>query len=164
MNPLDGRIFGERNRCFGCGPDHPHGFRLHFHVEGDEVVTEFTPGEGHEGVPTLMHGGLATTVADEIGAWALIALRDRFGFTGTMTSRFPRPIRIGQPVQGRGRIVKENARAVYVEVRLLQGGVECFTSSMTFMLLDAESAERMVGTPMPDTLRRFFRARTSTSG
>ena len=160
MEHIDGRIFGERNRCFGCGPNHPSGFHLRFRVDGDEVVTEFTPGETHEGVPTLMHGGLLSTIADEVGAWALIALRDRFGFTGSMKSRFPRPVRIGQPVEGRARITKENSRAAYVEVRLLQAGQECFTSTLTFILLDADSAEQMVGMSMPETMRRFFRARS----
>lgn len=158
METIDGTLFGERNRCFGCGPDHPHGFRLAFRVEGEEVVTNFVPGEGHESAPTVMHGGLVTTVADELAGWALIALRDKFGFTGKMKSRFPRPTRIGRPVEGRARIVRESARLVDVEVRMIQDGVDCFTSEMTFVILDQAGAEKMLGGPVPESWQRFFRS------
>src|SRR4029079_19140855 len=101
MNRYDGTLFGERNRCFGCGPNHPFGFRLDFRVEGDEVVTDFVPTEAHESAPTVMHGGLVTTLADELAGWVVIALRDKFGFTGKMKSRFAWPVRTGQNVHGR---------------------------------------------------------------
>jgi len=158
---LGGELFGAANRCFACGPRHPFGFHLRFRVEGEEVVTEFVPQETHEGVPTMMHGGLVTTVADEIGGWVLIALREKFGFTGTMKSRFPRPVRIGRPVQGRGRILRDGSRAVHVEVRLLQDGAECFSSVMTFIILDEHGAEKMVGGPLPESWRKFFRPRST---
>src|SRR6478672_3902484 len=147
---LDGRLFGEDQRCFACGPKHPFGFHLEFRVEGDEVVCDFMPRDDHQGAPTIMHGGLVTTLADEVGGWALIALREKFGFTGTMTSRFPRPVRIGQMVNARARIVKESTRMMHVEVRLLQAGEECFTSTMTFVIVDQKGAEKMLGGALPE--------------
>jgi len=160
---LDGEIFGTTNRCFACGPRHPFGFHLEFRVEGEEVVTDFTPLEAHEGVPTVMHGGLVTTLADEIGGWALIALREKFGFTGTMKSRFSLPVRIGRTVHGRGRITRENARIVHVAVRLLQDGVECFSSEMMFVILDEQGAEKMMGGPLPESWKKFLRTRSPST-
>jgi acyl-coenzyme A thioesterase PaaI-like protein len=115
------------------------------------------PTENHQGAPTIMHGGLVTTLADEVGGWTLIALREKFGFTGTMSSRFPRPVRIGQLVEARGRIVRDGTRMVHVEVRLLQGGEECFTSAMTFVIVDQKGAEKMLGGALPESWKKFFR-------
>ena len=154
---LDGSLFGPNNHCFGCGPHHPNGFRLRFHVEHDEVVTQFTPLKSHEGAPNVMHGGLVTTVADEVGAWALIALRWKFGFTGTMTSRFPRAVRVGTLVQGRAKITKESTRVMHVDVRMLQEGHTCFSSTMSFIVLDQKGAEKMLGGELPESWKRFFR-------
>ena len=154
---LDGSLFGPNNRCFACSPDHPTGLRLAFHVEGDEVVTRFVPGSVHEGAPAVMHGGLVTTVADEVGCWALIALRGKFGFTGTMSSRFPRAVRVGREVEGRARITQESTRLMHVDVRLRQDGAECFTSTMSFVVLDQSGAEKMLGGPLPEAWKRFFR-------
>jgi acyl-coenzyme A thioesterase PaaI-like protein len=154
---LDGTLFGPSNHCFGCGPNHPTGFRLRFQLEHDEVVTQFTPLPSHEGAPNVMHGGLVTTVADEVGAWALIALRGKFGFTGTMASRFPRAVRVGTLVQGRARITKESTRIVHVDVRMIQEGQTCFSSSMSFIVLDQRGAEKMLGGELPEAWKRFFR-------
>jgi len=154
---LDGTIFGPRNNCFACGPNHPEGFRLTFAVDGDEVVTRFVPRASHAGAPTIMHGGLVTTVADEVGCWALIALRGKFGFTGTMTSRFARPVRVERETVGRARITKESTRMVHVDVRVLQEDAVCFSSVMSFVIPNREGAESMLGKPLPEEWHRFFR-------
>jgi acyl-coenzyme A thioesterase PaaI-like protein len=154
---LDGSLFGPQNRCFACSPDHPTGFHLRFHVEGDEVVTRFTPRQEHEGAPGVMHGGLVTTIGDEVGCWALIALRGKFGFTGTMSSRFPRPVRVGREIEGRAKITKESTRIVHVHVRMLEGADVCFSSTMSFIVLDQAGAEKMLGGALPEAWRKFFR-------
>ncbi|WP_394824877.1 PaaI family thioesterase [Pendulispora albinea] len=154
---LDGSLFGPDNGCFACSPDHPTGLRLKFRVDGDEVVTRFKPERAHEGAPGVMHGGLVTTVADEVGAWALIALLEKLGFTGTMSSRFPRAVRVGREVEGRARITKRSTRIVEVDVRMLQDDVECFSSAMSFIVLNQAGAEKMLGNTLPDGWKKFFR-------
>ena len=57
--PLDGRIFGEDQACFGCGPKHPIGFQLVFDRHEGIVTTRVTPGKNYQGAPGLFHGGLA---------------------------------------------------------------------------------------------------------
>lgn len=153
---MNGDLFGSAHRCFGCGPRHPHGLRLDFRVEGDEVVTEFIPTREHESVPNVMHGGLVTTLADELGGWVLIALCDKFGFTGSMTSRFVRPVRIGKPLIGRGRVVRDTKRLVQVHVELSQEEL-CFKADITFVLLDEAGAKAMLDGPVPVEWQRFFR-------
>lgn len=155
--PLDPHTFGPGQPCFGCAPDHPTGFRLRFEREGDEVVTRFTPGEQHQGPPGMMHGGLVTTLADEIAAWTIVGLRGRLGFTAALEARLLRPARVGVPIEGRGRIASETPRIVKVSVRLLQGGGEIFRGELTFAVLDEAGAERLLGGPLPDAWKRFCR-------
>jgi acyl-coenzyme A thioesterase PaaI-like protein len=130
---------------------------MKFQVEGDDVVTRFTPERTHAGAPGVMHGGLVTTIADEVGCWALIALRGKFGFTGTMSSRFPRPVRVGRETVGRATITKESSRLMHVGVRLSQDGDDCFSSTMSFVILDQAGAAKMLGGTLPEEWRRFFR-------
>ena len=154
---LDGSIFGEGQPCFGCSPDHPFGFHLRFERDGDDVVTRFTPTERHQGPPGIMHGGLVATLADEIGAWAIIAVLEKFGFTAEMTCKLHEPVRIGVEVIGRGRIAKPGSRVVGVEVELVQNDVRVYSGTLRFVLLDAKGAERMIGGPLPEAWRRFSR-------
>ena len=154
---VDGGIFGPGQPCFGCSPEHPAGFRLRFAREGDDVVTHFTPTERYQGPPSIMHGGLVATLADEIGAWALILLLEKFGFTAEMQCKLRRPIRVGVEVVGRGRIARPGARVVGVEVELLQDGVRAFEGDLRFVLLDRRGAERLLGGPLPPAWERFAR-------
>ncbi|WP_394825217.1 PaaI family thioesterase [Pendulispora albinea] len=156
--PLDPFTFGESQPCFGCAPDHPTGFRLRFSRIGDEeVTTTFLPGEGHQGPPGIMHGGLVTTLADEIAAWAVIGLLGKFGFTATMEAKFHRPIRIGTSIDGRARIVKQGTRVITVEVSLVQENIQSYTGKFTFAVLDRAGTERLLQRPLPEAWARFGR-------
>jgi acyl-coenzyme A thioesterase PaaI-like protein len=155
--PLDPHLFGEEQPCFGCGPAHPIGFHLRFERAGGAVVTRFVPGESYQGPPGIMHGGLVATLADEIAAWAIVALLGKFGFTAKFDGKLHAPVRIGVEVVGRGRIEREVRRIVTVAVDLSQRDVRVFGGTFTFVLLDAQGAERLLEGPLPEAWRRFAR-------
>lgn len=157
LSPLDGRLFGPGQPCFGCGPDHPHGFRLAFERVGDEVQTVFTPTLDHQGPPGIMHGGLVATLADEVAAWAVIALAEKFGFTASFSGRLAKPVRTGRPVTARAWIAKPGARLVDVKVRIVQDDEDAFTGDFRFVLLDRAGAERILGGPIPTAWEPFCR-------
>jgi len=155
--PLDCELFGKEQPCFGCGPSHPIGFHLRFARRGEQVVTRFTPGEQYQGPPGLMHGGLVTTLADEIAAWAIISSKGRFGFTVDIKARLCKPVRIGVEVEGTGRIVKDNPRVVRTMVELHQDGALCYHGEFTFALLGESAAEQLLDRPLPEQWKRFAR-------
>lgn len=157
MPELDPHIFGEGQPCFGCSPDHPIGFHLRFRVENAEVVTDFTPGENYQGPPGIMHGGLVSTLADEIAAWAIIGVLGKFGFTAQMSGKFMRPVRIGIPLEGRAKITRETARIVQVDVKIRQADQDCYAGDFTFVLLDRNAAEKMLGRSLPEAWAKFAR-------
>jgi acyl-coenzyme A thioesterase PaaI-like protein len=155
--PLDPLLFGANQPCFGCGPSHPIGFRLRFERQGDAVVTRFVPGEAYQGPPGLMHGGLVVALADEIAAWAIVALLGKFGFTAQFEGKLRAPVRIGREVFGQGRVEREARRIVRTSVELSQGDATVFTGAFTFALLDEKGAEQMLGRPLPEEWRKFAR-------
>lgn len=155
--PLDPELFGSESPCFGCSPHHPIGFKLRFERVGDRVQTTFVPDARLQGPPGVMHGGLVTTLGDEIAAWTVIGLKERFGFTAALSAKLHRPVRIGVPVMGAGRIVTDKTRLLTIEVTLEQSGERAFTGEFTFVLLDAAGAERLLGGPLPEAWARFAR-------
>ena len=155
--PLDPHLFGPGQPCFGCSPDHPIGFHLRFFRDGEDIVTRFVPEARYQGPPGVMHGGLVTTLADEIAAWTVIGLRRRFGFTAAIEARLKKPVRIDEEVVGRGRITSDTARVVKIHVELTQASVSCFTGDFTFALLERAAAERLLGKPLPESWEPFAR-------
>lgn len=157
MSELDGRLFGPEQPCFGCGPAHPAGFRLRFSEEGDDVVTRFVPGDGYQGPPGIMHGGLVATLADELGAWVLVMKLGKFGFTASMNLKLSRAVRTGVEVVGRARVAKNLRRVVDVSLELSQGDEAAVTGELRFVLLDKGGAERLLGRALPPEWERFSR-------
>ena len=150
MSTYDGSVFGEEQPCFGCAPRHPIGLKLRFTRETDAVTTTFTPGEHHQGPPGIFHGGLVSTLADELAAWTVFLLTGKFGFTTSISLRLPRAARIGTPVAGTGRLLSPARRMVDVGVVLSQGGQEVCEGSLRFALLDKAAAEKLLGRPLPE--------------
>lgn len=155
-HPLDGTLFGPGQPCFGCAPDHPIGFHLVFERDGDTIVTRFTPDARYQGPPGIMHGGLVTTLADEVAAWTLVGLKGRFGFTSSLEVRLHRPVRIGAEVVARGRIARDARRLMDVAVELVQGEV-ALTGTFKFAVPDRAGAEKILGGALPDAWARFSR-------
>ena len=104
-----------------------------------------------------MHGGLVSTLADELAAWAIIALLGKFGFTAQMTCKFAKPVRIGVELEGRSKISRETPRIVQVEAKITQAGEACFSGDFTFVLLDRAGAEKMLGRSLPEAWAKFAR-------
>ncbi len=59
------------------------------------VRTEFTPRPEHVGFRNTVHGGIISTVLDEIMVWACAVATKQFGYCVEMTVRFQRPLRPG---------------------------------------------------------------------
>jgi acyl-coenzyme A thioesterase PaaI-like protein len=104
-----------------------------------------------------MHGGLVSTVADESAAWAVIAATGKFGFTTSFSCRLLRPVRIGQELEVRAKVLSANRRIVKTTVLMRQAGVDCVTGEFVFVLLDKAAAETLMGGALPPEWERFCR-------
>ena len=105
--------------CFGCGADNPIGLRLQYRREGDAVVTEFTPGDKHEGWPDIVHGGIITTLLYEV--------MENFAYqNGTvammrsMHTSFRRPAKTGRRITATARLEVSSGREMSVTANLTQ--------------------------------------------
>jgi acyl-coenzyme A thioesterase PaaI-like protein len=97
--------------CFACGRANPMGLKLEFVFEGDEYVTYFTPAKQHQGWLGITHGGIVSTVLDEVMARAM-HLRQISALTAEMTVRFKRPAVVGTRIRFAGRIDSEEGRLI----------------------------------------------------
>lgn len=119
--------------CFVCGKSNPIGLKLEFAEEGDEYVTYFTPAKEHQGWLGIVHGGLVSTVLDEVMARYVYVLGHN-AVTGEMTIRLKRPAPIGQRLRFAGRIESVDRRVIHCSARATDESGQ----------LIAEAAGRMV--------------------
>jgi acyl-coenzyme A thioesterase PaaI-like protein len=99
--------------CLVCGLRNKSGLHAAFYemVNGD-VLARFTARDGHQGYPNRLHGGIATAILDETIGRAIMARYDNdiWGVTVEFTTRFLKPVPVGEEVRVVGRITKEGTR------------------------------------------------------
>lgn len=99
------------HNCFACGSLNVHGLQLELHAGDDQCWVELTLADRFEGWEGMAHGGIVCTILDEVMAWALVD-HDIWGVTARMSVEFKKPVPIGRPIRGEGRVTSARRRLV----------------------------------------------------
>jgi len=91
-------------RCFACGTANPIGLKMSFYYENDQVCSDIVLSENHAGWETTAHGGILSTLLDEVMGWAVITFRRALFVTRKMEVRYLRPVEVGVPLTVRGAV------------------------------------------------------------
>ena len=135
----------EDHWCFGCGHDNPIGLKLRFYEDGDRVWAPWTPCREHQGYEGIVHGGLITTVLDEVMGWA-IYVRKLWAVTGTVNVRFRKPVGVGIETRGVAWVERVSGRKVDVRGQLVQeDGVVLADATAIFIRVPEEQAAAWQG-------------------
>jgi uncharacterized protein (TIGR00369 family) len=130
--------------CFVCGLENPIGLKMAFYEDEEgRVVAKFTPGDEHQGFPGIVHGGIVTSLLDEVLGRVAIAA-ERWVVTGRLNIRFRRPVPVGETLTIVGEVVnwKKRTLEAHGEIRLADGQVGAEATG-TFIEIPAEKVERM---------------------
>ena len=112
-----GRFVVAPHACFECGELSAHGLHLALHVAGETCWTEVTLRPDFQGWDGIAHGGIVATLLDEVMAWAL-ASHGAWAVTAKLEIEYKRPIPIGAPIRGEGRMVERRRRLLTTSGRL----------------------------------------------
>lgn len=108
------------HNCFGCGATNPWGLHLEFYAEPDgAVVTHWTPAANHQGYDGMVHGGIISTVFDEVMAWA-ISNAGIWAVTARLATTYRKPVQIGVSTIARAEIVDVSRRVVDVGATIVR--------------------------------------------
>jgi acyl-coenzyme A thioesterase PaaI-like protein len=127
------------HNCFACGTLNVHGIGIVHHVEPGRSWTELTLDRRFEGWEGIVHGGIVSTILDEVMAWALVG-QDSWGVTARMSVEFRRPVEVGTPIRADGWITRDRRRIVETAGRLVDAstGEELATATGRYVAADAE--------------------------
>jgi acyl-coenzyme A thioesterase PaaI-like protein len=129
------RVAGRRlelapHHCFACGTLNEHGLRLTLHVgiagregegrdrDGPLCWTELVLDRRFEGWEGIAHGGIISTILDEVMAWSLVE-RELWGLTARLNVAFRRPVPIGRQIRAEGWIAEAGRRLVRTAGRVV---------------------------------------------
>lgn len=132
------------HNCFGCGATNPWGLHLQFFAEPDGTVrTRWVPQLNHQGYEGMVHGGIISTVFDEVMAWA-VSSAGIWAVTGRLNTTFRKPVEIGVPTIARAEVVEALSRTVEVKATIVREADQVLLAEATglFVRVPQETADR----------------------
>ncbi len=131
--------------CFCCSGKNPIGLKLNFwYHEGDKTVeTRWLPEIYYQGYPGVLHGGIQSTIMDEVASWCIYVLEGTAGVTHSMEVFYSKPLLIAKgEVLARGRIENREKHIVTVYVELLDGeGNLCTSGKIKYFVFPVDIAK-----------------------
>ena len=129
--------FAEHN-CFACGTLNTNGLGLVLHLEPERSWAEIVLDRRFEGWEGIAHGGIVSTVLDEVMAWSLVA-SDNWGVTARLSVDFRRPVPVETPIRADGWVTRARKRVVDTAARVIDEttGLELATATGVYVAADA---------------------------
>ena len=103
--------------CFVCGDKNPIGLNVPFYVKEDEVVAEYTAERQFEGYKDILHGGILSSLLDEVMIRAVLAL-DIYCVTSEIKVKFRKMVKTGDKLSLKGRLVEDKGRILTAEGKI----------------------------------------------
>lgn len=132
------KSFNDDNYCFVCGANNPMGLKIPFHYDekNDEMIAKTIFPKHFQGWEGVLHGGLISTVLDEI----MVKLAEYKGIkcvTTELNVKFKKPALITNEFTLRGKITHIRKRIIFAEGSIsTQGDRIVASASGKFFIID----------------------------
>lgn len=136
---------GYGHYCFACSKSNPIGLKLRFFVnkKTEELVSRYIVPKEFCGFPKYSHGGILTTLVDELMAHIVYFKFGRYGITKSINIKFIRPVLIDEPIFILSKIsnsdLGKSGKEVSVNAKIFSGndssGKLCVNSSGILVIL-----------------------------
>jgi acyl-coenzyme A thioesterase PaaI-like protein len=103
--------------CFACGTANPIGLHLEFFQEGNSVCSEITIGKNHAGWENISHGGIISTLLDEVMSWTILYFKRVFFLTRKMEVKYIKPVLVGTTLTIKGTLAEDSESHNRIKVR-----------------------------------------------
>ena len=122
------------HHCFACGELNEVGLHLRLNLEPGRCWTELALPRRFEGWEGIIHGGILSTILDEVMAWSLVS-HDNWGVTARMSVDFRKPVTVGQAIRAEGWITESRRRIQVTAGRIVdaESGVELAVAEATYV-------------------------------
>jgi len=131
--------------CFGCSPANPSGLRLEFFTD-DESIYSWVEVPGHLcGWKNLVHGGVISTILDEVMGRLVVHKMRCLPMTKSMTVDFLKPVSIDRELRAEARLIEiRSEREVLAEGLIFnEEGELCAKSRGTFASFKPDDGKKL---------------------
>ncbi len=112
--------FTDDGHCFVCGPKNPAGLKLDFAFDGETMTTKYIPRKEHQGYKNIVHGGILSTLLDEI----MVKLAIELGMpavTAQMDIRLKKAVTIGEEITVEAIVTRNTKKIIEAYAKAVRG-------------------------------------------
>lgn len=135
------KVLPHTHSCFVCGESNSAGLKLRFETDGKIVQTRFTPTTQHIGFKGVVHGGILSTLLDEIMVWACAVPTRRFAYCVELNVRFLKAARPGEEILATAELVENRRDRIFEAKGELKNAAGELLSSATGKYFPMKEAE-----------------------
>lgn len=129
--------------CFVCGDKNDIGLKLDFFEKNGKARAEFTPAKNFEGYKNILHGGILSTLLDEVMIKSILA-KKILTVTSQIEVKFRKPAVIGEKLIIEGEITGEKGRLILTEGKVFkEDGTVIAEAKGKFFKVEGEIKERL---------------------
>jgi uncharacterized protein (TIGR00369 family) len=117
---------------------------MRFFTDGRAVYSRVKVPEHLCGWSHIVHGGVLTTILDEVMSWSAITLLKRIALTRGIAVEFIKPVQVGGELRAEGRVRESGKNDAVTEGVLYDAsGEPCARASATFKVFSPAVARRL---------------------
>ena len=135
----------EDQTCFGCGAQNPHGLKMSFSTDGERVFSFMHVPPTMTGWDQTIHGGILSTMLDEIMGWSVIYLLKKIGITQSITVTFNKAVHASERLTIVGGIqAKQSERSALMQAAIFDADdILCVEATGQFTTMRPKAALRL---------------------
>ncbi len=135
----------EDQTCFGCGARNPHGLKMKFSTDGQRLYSFMCVPRTMTGWGQNVHGGVLSTILDEVMGWSVIYLLKKIGMTKSITVEFKKTVNAGEKLTIVGGIKeKQSERSALMEGSIFNADdISCVEATGQFTTMQPKAALRL---------------------
>jgi len=134
------------------------GLGLEFFVDGDNVVSTWSPTGDYTSYKSILHGGIQSLLLDEIGCWVIFIFMETAGVTQSMSVNYLNPLYATKgDIKLEANLIEyvENENIAKVHARAFaSSGVLCCEAFIDYFIYPKKLAKRFL--QYPDAVSDFF--------
>ncbi len=108
------KLIRRYSNCFVCGDENDCGLKVDFFYDQGIARAEYVPDDRFQGYKGILHGGIISSLLDEVMIKAVIA-QNLLVVTAEIEVKFLKPVRTGERILLEGKIVEEKGKIFVAE-------------------------------------------------
>jgi uncharacterized protein (TIGR00369 family) len=105
--------------CFVCGDKNKKGLNIHFFDHDGKAKAEFTPTREFEGYRDILHGGIISTLLDEVMIKSILA-QGILTITTQIDVKFKKSAKIGEKLYLEGEVTENKGKIIMTEGKVFK--------------------------------------------